>query len=477
MKFNKKVFLIFLVALVIRIIFFFSSLVKWWDETVYANLGYDLSKNLLHYSLRDSLWSDFIPSAGNVIYSWPKIGFRAPLLPYSISILYLLKVDFLIDFLMPFVGALSVVLIYLIGKKLFSERVGIYSAILMCFIPLHVIYSAKILTDVFFTFFILLAILFFWKGFEEKNNKYKLFFGIFLGLSILARYNGLWFIPIFGLYLLIRYRLNLFKDKYFWFSFLLFILVLIPLFIYSFFEYGTILGSFIHGSIASSYWGGLQDWKFFFDNWIIMFSFEGIVFLIALGYILYKRDYVKKEIYFLILFFVLFIFLASIMAHKEDRLLMPIIIVICLISGFFLNELKKYKISVLILIVFLCSISLCVSFSITYFNSYNSENSCFLKANKFLNQVNPDSVIITDESSIVYYYAKKTTHFYTNPWTVSSFLNLVRTNYLDSEVYVLFSPNARYSNVNSSILENDLNSVGEIVFNCENNSRIYHILK
>jgi len=36
---------ILIIAFVVRMVFSFLFPVRWWDETVYADLGYDLSKN------------------------------------------------------------------------------------------------------------------------------------------------------------------------------------------------------------------------------------------------------------------------------------------------------------------------------------------------------------------------------------------------------------------------------------------------
>src|SRR3989338_9937960 len=117
-KKNKWLIAIFVIALLIRIIFVFSSPVKIWDETVYANLGYDLSHNPLDYSVANNGWSDFIPSGGDDFYAWPKMGFRAPLLPYFLSIFYLFNLGFLVNFFIAFIGALSVCLVYLLGKRM-----------------------------------------------------------------------------------------------------------------------------------------------------------------------------------------------------------------------------------------------------------------------------------------------------------------------------------------------------------------------
>ena len=95
---TKLLILLFIIAFIIRSIFVFSTPMQIWDETVYANLGYDLSNNLLDYSVANNGWSDFIPSGGDNFYAWPKMGFRAPLLPYLLMPLYLFHLNFLVIF-------------------------------------------------------------------------------------------------------------------------------------------------------------------------------------------------------------------------------------------------------------------------------------------------------------------------------------------------------------------------------------------
>ena len=339
---------LFILAFIVRFVFIFSTPLMILDEAVYADLGYDLSKNIFDYSFANNGWSDFVP--GNEgRYAWPNAGFRAPLLPYLLSILYFLKLNFLVILFIPLIGALSVVLIFTLGKKMFNEKIGIYSAIFLALIPLHVIYSAKILTGVLSTFFILLAFLSFWKGYEENNKKYKLLFGLFLALALLARYTTLWVIPIFLIYFLIRDKSLVFiKDKYLWGAIGIFFLTLVPWFIYGMFEYNNIFGAFIHGVKAAAYWGGVQPWYFFFSNgWI--FSIVGIIFVFSLVYILYKKEFIKKEVYLLLIWIFFFLGMAMIVPHKERRFILPIVPAVCLLSGFFINKIKKHKLTNILL--------------------------------------------------------------------------------------------------------------------------------
>jgi len=478
-KKHKWIIAIFVIALLIRIIFVFSTPVKIWDETVYANLGYNLARNSLDYSVANNGWSDYIPSGGDSFYAWPKMGFRAPLLSYLISIFYFLNLGFLINFLMPLVGALSAILIYKLGKELFNKKVGLYSAILFLLIPLHVVYSGKILTGVLFTFFVLLTFLSFWKGYEKNDKKHKVLFGVFLALALLSRYTALWIMPIFLLYFLVRDKtLKFLKDKHLWYSILAFFVTLIPWFIYGVFQYNNPLGAFIHGFKASGYWGGLQSWTFFFQHWWQMFSIIGFVFVIALIYILYKKDFFKKEIYLLLIWFAFFLGMAIYMPHKEDRFILAIVPTIALISGYFIDKIKKYKKIILVLIIIITLFSLSSQFYTTYNNSYTGTNKCFLESTNFLKEVGGNSVIITDESTVVYYYTKLETHFYPNPWNYRTLQSWVKSDYSDKQVYALFGDYIIKPDGESKRIKEDLGNNFDKIWECSKEkgySAIYKI--
>lgn len=480
-KETKILIVLFIIAFIIRGVFVFSTPVRIWDETVYANLGYDLNNNPFDYSVANNGWSDFIPSGGDNFYAWPKMGFRAPLLPYLLMPFYLFHLDFLLIFFIAIVGALSVCFVYLLGKKMFNEKVALYSAILFLLIPLHVVYSGKILTDVLFTFLILLTFFSFWKGYEEGNKKHKVLFGIFLALTLLSRYTALWIIPIFLLYFLARDKsLRFLKDKYLWYSILAFFGTLIPWFIYGIFEYNNPLGAFIHGFKASGYWGGFQSWTFFFDYWWQMFSIIGIIFVIALIYILYKKDYLKKKIYLLLIWFAFFLGMAICMPHKEDRFILAIVPTIVLISGYFISKIKKYKNQILTGIVLMTLISLSSQFYTTYNNSYTDTNNCFLEANKFLENLKESALIVTDESTVIYYYTKKETRFYPNPWNYEIIKNWAKESSQNKNIYVLFGDYIIISEDERKQIKKDLEENSQKVFECSKKkgySIIYKIPK
>ncbi|MBI2629912.1 glycosyltransferase family 39 protein [Candidatus Pacearchaeota archaeon] len=411
-KKNKWIITIFAIALLVRVLFVFSMPIKLWDETVYLNLGYDLSQNPMDYSFSNG-WSDFIPSEGDDFYGWPKAGFRAPLLPYIISLFYFFNLDFFLNILLPFVGALSAVLVYILGKELFNYKVGILSSLFFVFIPLHAFYSGRVLTEVLLTFFILLTFISFWKGYEKENKKHKVLFGVFLALALLSRYTALWIIPIFPLYFLIRDKsVKFLKDKYLWCSILAFFLILIPWFIYGIFEYNNPIGAFVHGFKASAYWGGLQSWFFFFDVWWEMFSVIGFIFVVSLAYFLYNKDFLKKEVYLLLIWLMFFLGMAVYMPHKEDRFIIPIIPSLVILSAFFISKITQYKkiiVSAILVILIFSSVS---NFYNNYNLYYNINTDCFEQAGLELKEIQGNFLIVSENPPLLRYYTKQESAYY-----------------------------------------------------------------
>jgi len=212
--------------------------------------------------------------------------------------------------------------------------------------------------------------------------------------------------------------------------------------------------------------GGFQSWHFFFDYWFHMFSIIGLVFVIALIYIFYKKEFFKKEIYLLLIWFAFFLGMAIYMPHKETRFLLAIAPPIALILGYFINNIKKHKKLIFIGIILIGLLSLSFQFYSTYNNSYTNANKCFLEGNKFLKNIPGNSVIITDESSVVYYYTHLETRFYPNPWNYETLKNWEEKDYSKKEVYVLFGNYIIKSDEEYKQIENDLEENSEKVFEC-----------
>ncbi len=435
---DKKIILvIFLIALLVRIASLYDTPVRWWDETVYASLGWNLASNPLDYSFKK--FGDYIPD------TWQQAGMRAPLLPYITAAVYALlgEKQLLVNIIVPITGAAGAVALFFMAKSMFNSRVALYSAVFLAFLPLHVYYSGKIMTDILVTTLMTLSVLFFWLGFEKKKKGFKILTGIASAFSILARYTAIWLPAIFFAYLLIRDRnLKFLRDKELWHSAAIFFLVLAPWLLYSYSEYGTPLGALLHGSRSINYWGGSQPWYYLFYYFPQMFSAAAP--LLVLGIIFFAkglRNFNMKGagnralLLNLLWFFSILLFTSFLLPHKEDRFLLPLAPPLAIVSALAIDRLKKYKKHAFAAASLIILASSSLQIYDTAKVSYTPQAECFLKAADFLKTTSRSSLILSDSSPIIYHYSHRETSFL--PESFNSLEPILEKK--DRDVYFLWS--------------------------------------
>lgn len=163
-----------------------------------------------------------------------------------------------------FLSAGTVFLIYLIGEKFLNRRIGLISAAILALWPADIAYSLEILTEIPFTFLLVLGIFLLLLSVKKKSCALVFASGLILGMTTLTRFNT-FFLPVFFLpvfyCLLGTYKQSL---KY---SALLFLGILIftaPWFIRNYIEFNA----FVFGRLGSGeiYWSGSYipwdgEWK------------------------------------------------------------------------------------------------------------------------------------------------------------------------------------------------------------------------
>ena len=85
-------------------------------------------------------------------------------------------------------GVGTVLLVYLIGRKMYSERVGLLSSLFLCFTFLHVTRSRLVRPDVPMTFFVVLSFLFIYLVYENGKMRDYLLAAFFAGLAVATKY-------------------------------------------------------------------------------------------------------------------------------------------------------------------------------------------------------------------------------------------------------------------------------------------------
>ncbi|NQS99084.1 MAG: tetratricopeptide repeat protein [candidate division Zixibacteria bacterium] len=127
--------------------------------------------------------------------------FRAPLYPFLLGAIYAVfgydyRIYFIIRVIQALIGSLTCVLIYLLGKKLFSKRVGIIAGFAAAFTGIFIYFEAELLIPVILLPLDLGMILLLLKAREGGRNLYWWLSGLLFGLSAIARPNIIIIAPL-----------------------------------------------------------------------------------------------------------------------------------------------------------------------------------------------------------------------------------------------------------------------------------------
>lgn len=178
---------------------------------------------------QESFWQDEIYSLSfardfRFFYQDPRPPFYYwlihPLLKFSES-------EFLLRLPSVIFSTLSILFIYIIGRQLFSPKMGLYSALLVSFSSFQILwarqarmYSLQVMVE-------LISFIFFLEAIKKNKARDWALFSLFAFLAIFTEFSSIYFISSLFLYGLFHYGKNLFKSRNF--GFLLSFLVLASL--------------------------------------------------------------------------------------------------------------------------------------------------------------------------------------------------------------------------------------------------------
>ena len=393
------ILILFLISLLIKLSLAFLTPYKFWDETIYANLG----KNIVLYQEYSYFhgFGDFYPD-------WPLAGGRPPLIPFTVALVYLFSKNIiLLNIIGPIISSIGIIAMFILAKKLFNKEIAIYSSLILAFFPMTNYWGSKLLTDIPFLTFLIASSYFFLKTFlyEKKQKNSAILFALFLALAFFTRYTIIWFFPVIFIWLLYKYKgLGFIKNKNLWLSGTVFLIIVLPWFIFNYLEFNSLLGFLKNSADASVRWGG-KSLLFYLNTLKTHFWF--LMPLSIVGLFIYKKIKFKNQakMFIIIWLFVSFI-MASITPAKEDRYLLIILPPLILLSSWTLSYIKERKklyyliISLLIIILFTSNITLLNNAYIKY--KYN-QHDCFFKSMDYIKHSGA-SYVVTEHFSPVYFY-------------------------------------------------------------------------
>lgn len=219
-KENHLLIGVLIIALVIRLYLFIKigDQVFFWDSAEYGNIARAWAFNIpyIFHPVRPVLLS----------FIW------------SLCLRIIPGSEFLPRMLILVLSMLSVYAMYLLGKEMFNEKVGLLAAFFMSINYLNLFYSFRILTDIPALAFFTLAMYFFYKYF--KTNKAKCFYwaAAMTAIGALFKISIVAVLVIVLVYLLITERLRFLKKKEIWIGGIIFLLILSPYLIWGYMEFG-----------------------------------------------------------------------------------------------------------------------------------------------------------------------------------------------------------------------------------------------
>ena len=362
---NKKIFLVLIFSLIARIIYFVYEQTIWWDAAVYLSMGkFIFSSGALGFwePIRPLLWPFILG------YGW-WIGINPIIWGYIFSTLFSLGIIYLV---------------YLIGKKLYNEEIGILSSVLISFTWIFFFFNARLYTEIPAVFFMLLAVYCF---LEEKN----LLSGFFLGLAVMSKFPA-------GLLLIILLIFSWKKIKNILELIIGSLVIIGPYLAFNYFYYGEPFSIILFAQEFLKYagiWIFSQPWWYYLweilkQNVLYVFALFGVYFAI------------KKKEYLLTTIFVAFLIYFSIMAHKEIRfaiMFLPFIAIIAVVG--FMKVLKnKESLIIITLLIFIISFNVPLQVENEYFDYFENK------------ELNGELLIV---HPLVGYNAEKATLMY-YPW-------------------------------------------------------------
>lgn len=137
-------------------------------------------------------------------------------------------------------GLFLVYVVFLLGRELFSVKVGLVAAFVLAINNYHVWIARIGYFESITVLLMVLSLLFLAKG--SKNEKNFIVAGIFLGLACLSKYTGFILLPVFFIYALINFRQSNnycatqnvpYKNVYFWSGLLMALILFLPVVFYN----------------------------------------------------------------------------------------------------------------------------------------------------------------------------------------------------------------------------------------------------
>jgi len=389
---------LFLVAFVVR--FLLISKGPFYSDTVImVNSAQDTLKDLsLHYMHT---------------FGYPFTVVVAAVFIFLMRLVNINDPVFAVNFMSVFFGSFSIWIFYLFSRK-FIDRIGsLFATFLLMFLPLHIAVSTFGMTHSVSIFFGLAGLYYLILYLEDYRINKIIISSILLGLSVAARPPDA---PII-LAAIFLYLIQSFKDsktsKQVIFYRLLIFLVFFTGCILLFYLNMIFKVSLVEFKSSMAMYYLINDSIFLVHALILIvriLSIPGmIIALFSLLYCICKKDFHRRKIYFLLVWFVVLFISYGLRNIILYRYFLFALIPIFIMEGHLLSKLMVVKRLRVVLTVAVCAMVL--SNFIKFYPTLELRHNYDLQGDfcKFINQVTkPDSLVIAmDNGTFIEYYSQR----------------------------------------------------------------------
>lgn len=327
---NQIALAIFLFALALRLNYAFMS-GMWADEGRYANIGRALLAHPFEYSSR----------MDGIVKAFP------PVFPYMLFISQAIfgAGDFAVRIINPVLGSLSVLLIYALGRVMFSKNAGLFAAALLSVSPIAWFYDERILLETPMNFFSLLTILAFYYGYERKHDKILYASGAFFVLAYLTKQSTFFVLPAIAAYLAYSRKAAWLRERRIWMAALFALLLMVPWAARSIGACGSVSCESTHALTWFKTEGGdkldvVYDYFYYVKLTPYLLS-ASVLVLFFFGLIPLANGKNKKENVLLLSLAAMIYFIFAITSVKDLRYVLPAVPPILLIAAGGVDEISR----------------------------------------------------------------------------------------------------------------------------------------
>lgn len=347
-------------ALIVLILAAFVLNVYYFNETKYQALWWDEAE----YMSTAKHWAFGVPYEIN-----PQ---RPPLFPLiGAGFLIIGLPDILFKFAFVLIPTiLTILFVFLLGKKLYDERVALFSAAAFAVFWSSLFWTQRFQPDSLVLLFQLIAIYFFWETFMEKKSNRAWLFGLFTALAFMTKIQALLIIPLAFFAMLFIEKLNFLKKKETWIAAGTFILTISPYLVWNLLYHGDVLAfraGYSDAVIGNTPFGWyVLDFISAFAKWplLILFALGALMALygVILGYDLLKENKkLKSDLISILTILIVQAFFIFYIRGAEDRwvmLMAPFMFFLAGNASFWIyDQIKPYNKAVAITLISILVIS------------------------------------------------------------------------------------------------------------------------